>query len=155
MSTKESIEKIINKKFKELQEYTSTFSKKAESNREELITKYKPEFMKDNSKVDIKDLARDMFYMNGFFQADIRLLQTELLNIYNFSKELFPELEFNSELEEVIKVLKVNLNKQLYVINEGTFEEIEEGTTEKLKKNFDKNNYFSMFENKIKTLLNA
>ena len=53
-----------------------------------------------------------------------------------------------------LNLVRNNLKKTIQV-EEGELKEIEEGTVENLKKDFENRNYFSMFEKQIKSILNA
>lgn len=145
----------VEKKFNELQEYTSVYNKKSKEERTKLMTEYKEEFIKNPAKVDLKAIAKDMLYINGFYQTDIRKLQVQLLDLYNFSKDVNPEIEFSKEIVDTVTILKNSLPKQLFVVEDGELKEIEKGKTEQLKEDFEKRNYFNMFEKQITSILNA
>ena len=155
MEYRKLLKSQVEKKFDELQEYSSVYSKLSTSNRKKIMEEHKVQFAKDPSKVDIKEIARDLFYINGFYQTDIRKLQNQLLDIYTFAKDVDPEIEFSKELTDVITVLKNSLPKQLFVVTDGELQEIEEGKMEELKESFDVRGYYSIFEKQVKTILNA
>lgn len=155
MEIEKRIKDVLVKKYEELQGYSNAFNSRAKKQREDIMLKHKEAFQKDPTSVDVKDIARNMFYINGFMQLDVRKLQTQLLDLYNFSKEIYPELELPEALVDTVTVLKESLQKQTFVEDSGELVEIEKGKVEKLLKDFDNKNYFNLFEAQVKTLLDA
>lgn len=144
----------VNQKFKELQDYTNVYNEKAKNDREVIIEQAKEQFKKDPNSVDIEEIGRDVLFVNGFHQTDIRRLQNSLLEVYKIYRELGGDKEFSKELEETVNYLKLNLPKQIFVTKAGVFEEIEEGKLEKLTTDYKEKNYYRLFEAQVKQLLN-
>lgn len=155
METIDKVKERIVKKYEELQTYSTTYNAKAKAQREQLMNDYKEAFQKDPSSVNLTDIAKDMFYLNGFHQADIRKLQIQLLDIYTFSKDIFPELELPKEIDTTITILKGNLPKQIFISEDGKLKEIEKGKVDELTKEYQEKNYFKFFETQLNTILNA
>lgn len=154
MENSEKAKSYIIKKYEELQSYSTAYNKKASTQKDKLMNTYKAEFKANPNSVDLTEVARDMFYINGFHQADIRKLQVQLLDSYILVKEIFPEVEFSKDIETTLVILKGNLQKQIFIEDEGEFEEIEKGKLDTLKKDFKDRNYFKMFEAQVKKLFN-
>ena len=155
MDYAKKLKDLVEKKYLELQEYSSIYSKQSTAQREKLMTEHKEEFMKNPENVDIKVIARDMFYLNGFYQTDIRKMQVQLLDLYSTVKEIDPSIEFSKEILNTIGVLKGSLPNQLFIIKDGEFYEIEKGKVDTLKKDFEERNYHQFFEKQVTTILNA
>jgi len=155
MSNEEKLKSVVERKFNELQEFAKEYNKKATNQREKLMKEHKVAFEKDPESVNIEEIAKDMFYLNGFYQADIRKLQTELLDYYTISKEIAPEVVFSEDIEATVGVLKANLPKQIFTLDNGEFKEIEKGKQEELIKDFEKKGYYKLFADQVKKVLNA
>ena len=154
----ENIEKFkleVERKYKELQIYSKLYNSKASLQRESLMNEHKEAFKKNPDSVDISAIAKNMFYLNGFYQADIRKLQNQLLDIYTILKVVYPEITFSKDVEDVINILKTNLPKQLFVTEDGEFKEIEKGKKDELIKDFEQKQYFKMFDKQIRNILNG
>lgn len=149
------IKSLVEKKFEELQEYSKLYNDKAKNHREKLMSEHKDAFLKDPGSLDLQTIAKEMFYLNGFYQADIRKMQVQFLEQYSIAKELNPEISFSDEIETTVGVLKANLPKQVFVVKEGKFEEIEKGKLEELTSEFESKGYYKLFEDQIKKILNA
>lgn len=150
-----TLKEQVLKKYEELQTYSTTYNIKAKAQRDKLMNEHKDAFKNDPNSVDVNAIAKDMFYLNGFYQADIRKLQVQLLDIYNFSKDIAPELEFPKELDNTITILKGNLPGQMFIVVDGNFEEIEKGKVDSLTADFEKKGYYKIFEEQVKKALNA
>ena len=154
MKNSEKLKTIVEKKFSELQEYTSIYTKKAESQKKKLLSEIKEKFKENPEEVDVKSIAKNMFFINGFHQADIRKLQVQLLDFYNLVKEIEPKVEFNKEIVDTILVLKNSLPQQLFTVDKGELKEIEKCKVSKMKQDFEDKNYFALYEQQIKNILN-
>jgi hypothetical protein len=150
-----SVKKIIEKKYNELQTYSKVYNTQSAEHRNQLMNKHKEDFLKDPNSVDLKTIAKDMFYINGFHQADIRKLQNDFIASVDMAKEIYPEITFDEDVNATIKILKTNLPRQIFVVEDNKLVEIEEGKVAKLKEDFDKKGYLEMFEKQIKQILNA
>lgn len=153
--SKDKIKAIIQKKFNEVQEYAKLYNSQATNHREKLMSEHKDAFLLDPSSVDLETIAKDMFYLNGFYQADIRKLQVQLLEQYTFAKEIYPEITFSEDLEATVGILKSNLPRQIFIVKDGAFHEIEKGKLEQLTSDFESKGYYKLFEEQIKKILNA
>jgi hypothetical protein len=155
MDYAKKLKDLVEKKYLELQEYSSIYSKKSTAQREKLMTEHKEAFMKNPDEIDIKAITRDMFYLNGFYQTDIRKMQAQLLELYTAVKDIDPTITFSKEVENTVVILKGSLPKQLFIVKDGEFHEIEKGKVESLKKDFEERNYHQFFEKQVMTILNA
>lgn len=155
MDYAKKLKELVEKKYLELQEYSSLYSKKSTLQREKLMTEHKEAFIKNPGEVDVKAIGRDMFYLNGFYQTDIRRMQVQLLDLYILVKDVDPNIEFSKEIIDTVNILKNSLPNQLFVVKEGEFHEIEKGKIESLKKDFEEKNYHQFFEKQVMTILNA
>ena len=145
---------ILNKSLAELQQYTDVYNTQVKQKREEHITKNIDNYKKDPNSVDLGVIAKEVFYMNGFHQLDIRRLQTTFLNNYNLFKALEPEIKVSDEVEAVASILKVNLGSQMFTVSDGTFKEIIADSVKEALEKYEANNYFKLFESQILKLFN-
>lgn len=155
MEIKENLKNLIDTKYLELSSFGKEFNKQAKVQRTKLMTEHKKAFDVDPESVDLEAIAKDMFYLNGFYQADIRRMQVQLVDIYNTGKFAFPDLEFSEELEATVSMLKTSLPKQLFILKDGEFIELEPGRKDELIKDYTEKKYFKLFEDKLKNLLNG
>jgi hypothetical protein len=153
--SKEITKGLVEKKFNELQEFAKLYNTQAQEQRAKLLNEYRDAFKEDPKSIDMVSIAKEMFYLNGFYQADIRKMQVQLLEQYSMAKEIFPEMTFNEDINTTIGVLKTNLPKQIFVVEEGKFQEIEKGKVEELTADFETKGYYKIFEEQIKKVLNA
>lgn len=153
--SKEKTKGLVEKKFNELQEFAKLYNTQAQEQRSKLINEYKDAFKEDPNSIDMVSIAKEMFYLNGFYQADIRKMQVQLLEQYSMAKEIFPEITFNEDIETTIGILKTNLPKQIFVVKEGKFQEIEKGKVEELTADFENKGYYNLFEKQIRQVLDA
>ena len=152
MKTLDKLHKIVIQRYNELEAYASLFNKRASKLREELIEKNKDKFLSNPTSVDIKEIAKEMFYINGFHQADIRILQTSFLDSYIMYSQLEGEEKFEEDVTKTAEILKNSLPKQRYIATKDTFDEIVSGSTEKMLKDYEDKNYFKIFESQIDRL---
>lgn len=148
------IHDLVVKKFSELETYTTTYNTVVSDKRSKLIKDNKEKFKKDASAVDLEGIAKNLFYLNGFHQVDIRHLQTSFLSAYNLYLELGGDVAFEETLKTSALFLKENLPKQMFITKDGGFTEIVDGAVEKAMSDFDKNKYFKLFESQIIKLFN-
>ena len=153
--SKEKTKGLVEKKFNELQEFAKLYNTQAQEQRSKLVNEYKDAFKEDPNSIDMVSIAKEMFYLNGFYQADIRKMQVQLLEQYSMAKEIFPEITFNEDIETTIGILKTNLPKQIFVVKEGKFQEIEKGKVEELTADFENKGYYNLFEKQIRQVLDA
>lgn len=153
--SKEKTKGLVEKKFNELQEFAKLYNTQAQEQRSKLINEYKDAFKEDPNSIDMVSIAKEMFYLNGFYQADIRKMQVQLLEQYSMAKEIFPEITFNEDIETTIGILKTNLPKQIFVVKEGKFQEIEKGKVEELTADFENKGYYNLFEKQVRQVLDA
>ena len=146
------LKEAVEKKYSELQTYSTNYNLRAKSQREQLMNEHKEAFKNNPESIDVKAIAKDMFYLNGFYQTDIRKLQVQLLEFYALVKDIAPELEFGTEIETTIIALKGSLPGQLFVVVDGEFQEIEKGQIEKLSKDYEDRGYYKMFESQIEQI---
>lgn len=154
MESKEIFKSIVESKYVELQKYSTKYNRKATKERETLMSKHKEAYQKNPESVDLHKIAKDMFYMNGFHQADIRKMQTSFIETYRAFKEVYPEEDLSEEVTNTAKILKENLPKQIFILKDGNFEEIEEGALEKIVNDFEEKGYYKIFEAQITNILN-
>lgn len=149
------LKKLVEQKYHELQEYTVAYNIKAAKQKTDILDKAKIKFKKDPKTVDLNELARDVFLLSGFHQADIRKLQESFLSAYQVYLHLGGEEAFSEEIANTALILKNSLPKQTFNYNESSkaFEEVEEGRLEIIKKDYKEKNYFKMFERQILSIL--
>jgi hypothetical protein len=152
MKTLTKLHKLVIQKHSELEEYSTLYNKRAEVARTELIEKNKEIFKKNPEKVDLKEIAKEVFYINGFHQADIRNLQVSFLEAHTLYNQLDGVEEFPEGVSDVAGILKNNLPNQRYVVTKGSFVEVVEGSTKKMLDDYESKNYFKIFEAQISKL---
>ena len=155
MKLADKLKEQVVKKYSELQNYSTVYNTRAKTQRDKLMNEHKEAFAIDPKSIDINAIAKDMFYLNGFYQADIRKLQVELLNLYTMVKDVAPKLEFPKEVETTVTILKGNLPGQIFIAVDGGFDEIESGKVDNLTKDFEEKGYYKLFEEQVKKILNA
>lgn len=155
MENRKQYKALVEVKYKELHDYSKLYNKISTEQRTKLLEEHKEAFEKDPNSVDLEAIAKNMFYMNGFYQTDIRKMQIQFVDIYNTVKYCHSDIEFSTDLEESVQALKSILQKQLFIVVDGDFKEIEEGQIDKLRSDFDKKNYYSLFEKQVKQILNG
>ena len=155
MENPNQLKTLIERRFKDLQEYTAAYNKLAQKNKDEVMEKAKEQFKINPEKVDLEAIGKEVFLTSGFHQADIRKMQEGLLAAYKVYEELDGEKEFSKELIESIEFLKASLPKQFFIYSTSNdeFEEVEKGRLEKAKKDYTEKNYFKIFEQQIKRAL--
>jgi hypothetical protein len=154
METLKKVHNLVIKKYNELENYTKVYNVKAKLQREKLLEESKLKFKEDPNSVDLDKIAKELFYMNGFHHADIRQLQTSLLESYGMYKDLDGEEEFPAELNTAISLLKTSFPKLIFTIDGENFVEIVEGRLEILLKEYEEKNYFKIFEKQLVNLFN-
>jgi hypothetical protein len=149
----EEIKRVVNSRFTELKDYTETFNKEVAKKREDVILQAKEKMKENPDSVNLEEIAYETMFLTGFHQTDIRKLQEQLLMAYDLYRELGGEEKFETDLEEAVQFLRVNLPKRIFVAKNGKFEEIEEGYLDKMKTNYKSQNYYKMFEGPLKQIL--
>ena len=147
------IKQEVELRYNELQEYAKLFNTKSEKDRTEIMERHAVKFKENPEEVDTVTIAKEMLYINGFHQADIRKMQQDFLSTFVVSKKIFPELEYSEDIEKTAKVLQQALPAQVFVVDNGVFKEVEKGRREKLMSDFDEKGYFKLFEAQISKLL--
>lgn len=154
METLKRLQTIVERKYKELQEYTSAYNEMASGIKSNMIDSSKEKFKKHPESIDIDEIGKS-FLILGFHQADIKKLQEDLISVYKVYNELGDESVFDSELVTAVNILKNSISKQFFIFNpvKLTFEELEAGRVEQAKKDYRDKNYFRLFESQIQKLL--
>lgn len=155
MENLERIKTEVLKKYEEMQDYTIQYNKISQKQKVDIIDKNREIFMKNPEDVDITSIAKDVFFVNGIHQTDIRKMQVQFIDIYDFVKSVFPEMELPEEVTNNIKVLKNNLPKQVFTLENGEFKEIEEGHVKSLIDRYEASGFLKSYEAQIKNILNA
>lgn len=153
MENSKRLKEEVEKRFRELEEYTNAFNEKATSDRRKYIEDNKLKFKEESEEVDISTIAKEYFYLNGFHQMDVRILQTEFLSAYTIYKKVFSGEELSKDIESTAKILKGSIQRQFFTLEGGEFKELEEGRKDKALKDFEDRNYFKIFEKQIKQAL--
>jgi hypothetical protein len=153
METLERLEKLVVKKFEELQTYTKLFNSQALTHRLDTMTKAKAQYKKDPDSVEVNELAKNLFYVQGFNQTDIRQLQITLLEAYNLYRELDGASEFTPDIIATINLLKSSFPQPIFTVENGAFVELVSGRLEGLLKDYEEKNYFKIFEAQLIKLL--
>lgn len=152
MDTLKTLEGIVRTMYNELQEYTKTYNKKAEEDRAKLL-KSRSILESEPDNFDVDSIARDIMFINGHHQVDIRKLQESTLTAYKLYRSLGGDSEFDKEMIDTMNILQASLPKQIFVVDKGEFVEIEEGRVETLKKEYRSKGYYKYFESQVKKLM--
>ena len=146
---------ILNKSLAELQKYTEVYNLQDKVKKEEYITKNLAKFKDNPESVDLQDVAKNLYYMNGFHQLDIRRLQTHFLSSYIIYKELEISVPVGEDVEVVANLLKKGLGSQMFTVEHDKFREIIAGSTGAALQKYEDNNYYRLFESELSKLFNG
>lgn len=152
METLETLKGIVISKFTELQDYTKAYNQKAGTDRTKIMES-REILESDPDKFDVDTIGRDILFINGYHQVDIRRLQENALTAYKLYRELGGDAEFDKELMDTMGILQASLPKQLFVLENGKFVEIEEGRVDTLKQEYKSKGYFKFFEEQVRKLV--
>jgi len=155
MNLETKILDTLHKTLAELQKYTEVYNLQDKAKKNEYITKNLEIFKTNPESVDMKDIAKNLYYMNGFHQLDIRNLQIKFLNIYNLYKSLELKTPVSEEAEVVANILKGSLGTQMFTVDHDKFTEIIAGSVDAALKKYEDNNYFRLFETELLKLFNG